>query len=167
MALLGICIGRGLPRAWTEWHGSKSFPRLAVLSVAGLLALPPIKQAHDDVVRWYLTYNIAYGPVGQFRQAVIEVVNHFAPTRQSYFFAFTTHPFPGFPTASYTIAEYSGRSIVQSFIPAYARIDEVTDAKVRQGVVRAAEYQRRTVVEDFERRPPSIVSRKAMARDWG
>jgi hypothetical protein len=135
--------------------------------VAGLLALPPIKQAHDDVVRWYLTYNIAYGPVGQFRQAVIEVVNHFAPTRQSYFFAFTTHPFPGFPTASYTIAEYSGRSIVQSFIPAYARIDEVTDAKVRQGVVRAAEYQRRTVVEDFERRPPSIVSRKAMARDWG
>jgi hypothetical protein len=154
---LGICIGRGLPRAWTEWQGSKNFPRLAVLSVVVLLAVPPIKQAHDDVVRWYFTYNIAYGPVGQFRQAVIEVVNHFAPTRQSYFFAFTTHPFPGFPTASYTIAEYSGRSIVQQFIPAYARLDEVTDAVVRQRVVRTAEYQRRVVVEDFERRPPSIV----------
>ena len=122
-----------------------------------LLALPPIKQAHDDVVRWYFTYNIAYGPVGQFRQAVIEVVNHFAPTRQSYFFAFTTHPFPGFPTASYSIAEWSGRSMVQSFIPAYARRDEISDPAVRRGVLRAAEYQRRIVVEDFERRPPSIV----------
>ena len=117
----------------------------------------PIKQAHDDVVRWYFTYNIAWGPTGQFRQAVIDTVNHFAPTRQSYFFAFTTHPFPGFPTASYTIADYSGRSIVQAFIPAYARLDEVTDPVVRGGVVRAAEYQRRMVVEDFERRPPSIV----------
>src|SRR6185295_11034411 len=69
----------------------------------------------------------------------------------------TTHPFPGFPTASYTTAEWSGRSMVQSFIPAYARLDEVTDPVVRRGVVRAAEYQRRIVVEDFERRPPSIV----------
>jgi hypothetical protein len=97
------------------------------------------------------------GPTGQFRQAVINTVNHFAPTPQSYFFAFSTHPFPGFPTASYTIAEWSGRSMVQPFIPAYARLDEVTDPVVRRGVLRAAEYQRRIVVEDFERRPPSIV----------
>jgi predicted Fe-S protein YdhL (DUF1289 family) len=157
VSFLGICIGCGLPRAWTEWQSSKNLPRLAVLSMAALLALPPIKRAHDDVMRWYLTYNITYGPVGRFRQAVIEVVNHFAPTRQSYFFAFTTHPFPGFPTASYTNADYTGRSITQQFVPAYARLDEVTDPVVRIGVLEAAEYQRRTVVEDFERRPPSIV----------
>jgi hypothetical protein len=157
VTFLGICIGRGLPRAWTDWQGRRSFFRFAVLSVAALLMLPPIKQVHDDIVRWYFTYNIAYGRVGQFRQAVIEVVNHFAPTRKSYFFAFTTHPFPGFPTASYTSAEYSGRSIVQLFIPAYARLDEVSDPATRKNVLLAAEYQRRMVVEDFERRPPSIV----------
>ena len=127
------------------------------MPVVVLLALPPIKQVHDDVVSWYFTYNIAWGPTGQFRQAVIDTVNHFAPTPQSHFFAFTTHPFPAFPTASYTIADWSGRTMVQSLIPAYARLDEVTDPAVRERVVRAGEYQRRMVVEDLERRPPSIV----------
>jgi hypothetical protein len=47
--------------------------------------------------------------------------------------------------------------MVQSLIPAYARLDEVTDPALREKVVRAAEFQRRMVVEDFERRPPSIV----------
>lgn len=46
---------------------------------------------------------------------------------------------------------------MQYFIPAYARLDEVTDPVKRGRVVRAADYQRRMVVEDFERRPPSIV----------
>ena len=157
VTFLGISIGQGLNRAWTGWRETRNSLRFALAAAVVLLALPPIKQAHDNVVRWYFTYNIAWGPTGQFRQAVIDAVNHYAPTRQSYFFAFTTHPFPGFPTASYTIAEWSGRSIVQAIIPAYARLDEVTDPVVRGRVVRAAEYQRRVVIEDFERRPPSVV----------
>jgi hypothetical protein len=154
VTFLGICLGQGLNRAMQETRDLIRFP---LMSVVVLLALPPIKQAHDDVLSWYFAYNIAWGPNGQFRQAVIETVNHFAPTKRSYFFAFTTHPFPGFPTASYTIAEWSGRSIVQPIVPAYARLDEVTDPVVRRRVVLAADLQRRMVVEDFERRPPSIV----------
>jgi hypothetical protein len=154
MIFLGICLGQALTCAWQE---TRKWRRFALVPMVVLLALPPIKQCHDGVVSWYVTYNIAWGPTGQFRQAVIDTVNHFAPTPRSYFFAFTTHPFPGFPTASYTAAEWSGRSIAQSWIPAYARLDEVTNPAVREGVVRAAEYQRRIVVEDFERRPPSIV----------
>jgi len=153
---LGICLGQGLTRAWTRWR-DRDVLRVALVSVVVLIALPPIKRFHDDVVRWYFTYNMAWGSTGQFRQAVIDTVNHFAPSRQSHFFAFTTHPFPGFPTASYTIADWSGRTMVQSLIPAYARLDEVTDPAVRERVVRAAEYQRRMVVEDIVRRPPSIV----------
>jgi methionyl-tRNA synthetase len=80
--------------------GGRTPRRAEVEPVVVLLALPPIKQVHDDVVRWYFTYNMSLGPTGQFRQAVIDTVNHFAPTPQSYFFAFSTHPFPGFPTAS-------------------------------------------------------------------
>jgi len=157
ITFLGICLGQGLARALPRWREKRNWRAGAPLFVAILLALPPAWQTHGDVLRWYFRYNIASGPTGQVRQAVIDTVNYFAPTRQSYFFAFTTHPFPGFPTASYTIADYSGRSIVQSFIPAYARIDEVTDPAARAKVIRAAEYQRRMVVEDFERRPPSIV----------
>lgn len=154
---LGICLGQGLTRAWAAWREPGSPFRFALVPLVVLLALPPIKQAHDDVVRWYFTYNIEWGSTGRFRQAVIDTVDDFAPTPQSYFFAFSTHPFPGFPTASYTIAEWSGRSIVEPFIAARARIDEVTDPAVREKVIRAGEYQRRMVIEDFERRPPSIV----------
>jgi hypothetical protein len=157
VTFLGICLGSGLARAWAGWRETRSSLRFALIPLVALLAVSPVRQAHDDVVRWYLTYNTASGPTGQFRQAVINIVNHFAPTRQSYFYAFSTHPFPGFPTASYTMAEWSGRSIVQPFIPAYARLDEVVDPAVREQVIHAAEYQRRMVVEDFERRPPSIV----------
>jgi len=157
VVFLGICFAQGITRAWTEWRERKDLLRFALVSVVAMLALPPIKQVHDGVANWYFRYNIAWGPTGRFRQAVIDTVNHFAPTRQSHYFAFTTHPFPAFPTASYTSADWSGRTMVQSLIPAYARLDEVTDPALREKVVRAAEFQRRMVVEDFERRPPSIV----------
>lgn len=157
VTFLGICVGQGLAGSWAGWRQTRNPLRLAMVVLVALFALPPVKQVHDGVVRWYFTYNKAWGSTGRYRQAVIDTVNQLAPTRQAHFFAFTTHPFPGFPTASYTLAEWSGRSIVQSLIPAYARLDEVTDPAVRDGVLRAADYQRRIVVEDFERRPPSVV----------
>jgi hypothetical protein len=165
LAFLGICLGKGLARALAVWRGTGNSLRFVLMPVVVLLALAPVKQAHDNVVQWYFNYNIAWGPTGRFRQAIIETVNQFAPTRQSYFFAFSTHPFPGFPTASYTAAEWTGRSIVEPFIPALARINEVTDPEIRERVVRAGEYQRQMVIEDFQRRPPTIVfSERTSAR---
>jgi hypothetical protein len=157
LAFLGICLGKGLARALAVWRDTGSSLRYVLMPLVVLLAFPPVKKAHDEVLQWYSEYNIAWGPTGQFRQAIIVIVNHFAPTRQSYFYAFSTHPFPGFPTASYTAAEWTGRSIVEPFIPALARIDEVKDPKVRERVVLAGEYQRQMVIEDFQRRPPTIV----------
>jgi hypothetical protein len=157
LAFLGICVGKGLVRALAVWRDSGNSLRYVMMPLVVLLALPPVKKAHDQVLGWYSNYNIAWGPSGRFRQSIIETVNHFAPTRQSYFFAFSTHPFPGFPTASYTAAEWTGRSIVEPFIPAIARINEVTDPKIRERVVLASEYQRQMVIEDFQRRPPTIV----------
>jgi hypothetical protein len=165
LVFLGICFGNGLARAMAVWRDTGSSLRFVLMPIVVLLVLPPVKQAHDDVFGWYSSYNIAWGPTGQWRQAIIETVNNFAPTRQSYFFAFSTHPFPGFPTASYTSAEWTGRSIVEPFIPALARINEVTDPEIRERVVRAGEYQRQMVIEDFQRRPPSVVfSERTTAR---
>lgn len=164
-AFLGICLGKGMSRALEVWRGTGNSLRFVLMPLVVLLALPTVKKAHDDVVEWYFEYSIARGPTGQFRQAIIETVNHFAPTRQSYFFAFSTHPFPGFPTASYTAAEWTGRSIVEPFIPALARINEVSDPKIRERVIRAGEYQRQIVIEDFQRRPPTIVfAERTLAR---
>jgi hypothetical protein len=162
---LGIALCTGISRSWARYSNERSALNLLLAVMIVLLALLPAKRIHDDVVGWYANYNIAWGKTGQFRQAVIEAVDHFAPTSNAYFFAFTTHPFPAYPTASYVKAEYSGRSISQSFIPAYARLDEVSDPARREGILRAAQYQREMVIEDFQRRPPSIVfAEGAMAR---
>ncbi|MFO1406506.1 MAG: hypothetical protein U1F08_03110 [Steroidobacteraceae bacterium] len=157
LALLGACAGEGSHRAWTRWRENGSPLRLAVLASVAFLAVIPLKAVHDDVAHWYFQYNIGWGPNGRFRQAVIEMVDRVAPEPGSYFYGFSTHPFPGFPTASYTRAEWSGSSINQPFIPAIARLDEVTDPKRRAGIVRAAGVLRDQVIHDFERRPPRIV----------
>lgn len=165
ITFLGICIGAALGRVRREWQAHRRPFWLAVGAAAVLITLPPIKHAHDDIARWYFTYNMAWGPTGQFRQAIIDLVDKFAPAPDDYFFAFSTHPFPGFPTASYSRADWTGRSIVQPVIPALSRINEVTDAERRAKVFQAAEYQRRIVVEDFHRRPPKIVfAERTLAR---
>jgi hypothetical protein len=103
VTFLGICIGRGL-LVRGRVAGSRNLLRLAVLSVAVLLALPPIKQAHDDVVRWYFTYNIASGrsavPPGRHRHR-----QPFCPDPAVVLFRLHDPSIPGFPTASYTIAD--------------------------------------------------------------
>jgi len=165
ITFLGICVGAALARAWRDWRAERKPLWLAVGAAAVLIALPPVKQAHDDIARWYFTYNIAWGPTGQFRQAIIEMVDNYAPNPGAYFFAFSTHPFPGFPTASYSRADWTGRSMVQPVIPALSRLAEVTDPERRAKVFKAAEYQRRIIVEDFERRPPTIVfAERTLAR---
>ena len=133
VAFLGICLGQGLTRAWTAWRETGNSLRFALVPVVVLLALPPIKQAHDDVVRWYFTYNIEWGPTGQFRQAVIDTVNQFRPDHRSRTFSPSRRiHFPAFrplPTRS-----PNGRvgPLSQPFIPAYARLDEVTDPAIRE-----------------------------------
>lgn len=157
LSLLGACAGEGSYRAWTRYREGRSPLRLAVLAAAVLFTVIPLGAVHDDVARWYFQYNVGWGPHGRFRQAVIDTVNRVAPEPGSYFYGFSTHPFPGFPTASYTRAEWSGSSINQPFIPAIARLDEVTDPDMRAGIVRAAGVLREQVIHDFERRPPRIV----------
>jgi hypothetical protein len=155
--LLGVCLAAGIKRALTAVETSRSSLRWALVSALVLIAAVPVKHAHDDVVAWYVQHNRYWGNTGQFRQAVIDLVNGVAPSRPSYFFALSTHPFPGFPTASYTVADWSGRAASQFIVPAYARLGEVRDAELRDKVEHAAERQRRMIVEDFRRRPPSIV----------
>ena len=67
------------------------------------------------------------------------------------------HLFPGFPTASYTKAEWSSRSATQGLLAAYVRRDELKDPALVNRVLQAAELQRRMIIEEFELNRPSIV----------
>lgn len=154
---LGVSLASGLDHVWTNRRAVSRPLRLVLVLGMVLLTLPPVVQTHDATVRWYVQYNAAWGYTGRFREAVIALVNKHAPTRHSYFFAFSTHLFPGFPTASYTAADWSSRSATQGIVAAFARRDELTDPAAKEKVLRAADLQRRMVIEDFEQRPPSIV----------
>ena len=116
--LVGICIGSGWQRAWVLRRTKSGPSPLVLMFVIVLLAVEPVKRVHDDIMHWYFQYNIAWGPTGMYRQAAISVVDRFAPSSRSYFFAFGTHPFPGFPSASYTKAEWTGRSSAQGILAA-------------------------------------------------
>lgn len=157
LVFLGIALGSGLHRLLIVQSSVHRLLRILSATILSFLALLPVKHVHDDVVRWYLTHNVTSGNFGRLRVAAVDLVNRLAPDRGSHFFAFSTHPFPGFPTASYTKAEWTGRAASQFLVPAYARLDEVADNALRQRIISAANSQRRMVIEDFERHPPKVV----------
>ena len=139
-------------------RGTSSTPVLAsLLAVLLLLTFPTIRSTYITTVNWYVQYNKTWGRDGVLRGAVIELVNRYAPTADSYFFAFSMHLFPGFPTASYTSADWSSRSATQGILAAYARKDELSNLPMRDAVARAASLQRSMVIDDLELYPPSIV----------
>lgn len=157
IVFLGVSFAAGMRKMFAREPAARTPMTWVVVVASAALLILPVKHAHDAVARWYFTYNVAWGGTGRFREAVIGIVNQLAPRKGSYFYAFSTHPFPGFPTASYTAAEWSGRAINQLFIPAYARINEISDPLQRAAVVAAGELQRTIVIEDMQRRPPSVV----------
>ena len=156
-AFLGIALASGLNQVWNHEQPLARPLRLALAATMILLALPSAMKTHDATADWYADYNAAWGRTGTYRESVIALVNRHAPTRGSFFFAFSTHLYPGFPTASYTNADWSSRSATQAIVAAFARRDELTDAKLRARVIRAAALQRDMVIEDLQKRPPSIV----------
>jgi hypothetical protein len=108
------------------------------------------------VVRWYFTYNMAWGPTGQFRQAVIDTVNHFAPTRQS--LSSPSRPIRSRHFRRPPIRSPIGRQDdVQSLFqptPVSTRVtDPVSPGKGRPRLRVPTAHGR----GGFERRPPSIV----------
>jgi hypothetical protein len=130
-------------------------PVVAVMVL--LLGLLPVKWIHDETLSWYAAFNTNWGRVGLYRLAVVEAVNHYASRPGSHFYALSTHPFPGFPTGSYTRAEWSGSACCQLAVPAIARIREVTNPELRQRIHEATSIQVEMVVDDLMRTNPEVV----------
>ena len=135
---------------------SKPLSRSLVAAML-LLTIPPFRWTYDATVDWYVQYNRSWGKTGLYRDGIIDLIERYAPSPDQHFFALSMHLYPGFPTASYTHADWSSRSATQGILSAYARREELTDASLRAAVVSAAQLQRRMVIEDMQRYPPSVV----------
>jgi hypothetical protein len=106
---------------------------------------------------WLKQYNVETGEVGRIRQALIDRVNGLAPAQGGHVYAFSTHPFPAFPTLNYVHAEWSSALPCQFAIPAIVRRKEVSDERLQSELTRAESYQRETVLKDFMTHRPDVV----------
>jgi hypothetical protein len=105
--------------------------------------------------QWLASYDIDEGYSGQLRRELVDTVNHYAP-RGTYVYAFSTHPFPAFPTMSYTQAEWGSAFAAQFTIPAYVRRNRPAQVDAR-AVEQAVLLQRRYVLAEFRRYQPRVV----------
>jgi hypothetical protein len=105
--------------------------------------------------QWLAAYDTADGYVGQMHRALVDVVNRYAP-RGSYVYAFSSHPFPAFPTMSYAQAEWGSAFPAQFAIPAYVRRHKPPGVELA-AIERAVDLQRRYVLDEFRRYRPRVV----------
>lgn len=98
--------------ALTYLATSSRLPRILAAAVLTYFAVASVYSIKDRV---------AGGEMGDSRAAMIDFVNANTPDGGR-FLAFSTHPFPGFPTALYVHATWAARTNSRLFLPAVARL---------------------------------------------
>jgi hypothetical protein len=121
-----------------------------------VVALNLVRLWSDPVHVWIARFDMRTGEIGVFRSQLIARINASVP-RGEYVYAFSSHPFPAFPTMSYTAAEWGSPMVGQFAIPAFLARDRVKDPKRLAALDRAVQAQREQVIADFSRHPPSLV----------
>jgi len=136
----------------------KARPLIKVMAgfVVFLFALSRLTDWIWTTRAWLHVYDTESGVVGVYRQSLIEKLNRLAP-EGSYIYSISTHPFPAFPTMSYTRAEYGCGFVAQFVVPAIAKIWMIQDPAKLSEVKRAAALQREYVVRELEQYRPAVV----------
>ena len=130
--------------------------KVMMAACAVLVTLNCARLSFQPVSTWSLMYDAQLGPVGKFRSRLIERINGIVP-RGGYVYAFSTHPFPAFPTMSYTAADWGSPMVGQFAIPALMLRDAVHDPELVAALDRAVLAQREQVLQDFARLAPTMV----------
>jgi hypothetical protein len=130
--------------------------KVVMAACAVLVALNFARIWYRPVSDWAILYDMHEGVIGDYRSRLIARINATVP-RGARVYAFSTHPFPAFPTMSYTAAEWGSPMVDQFVIPAWLKRDQVQDPARKAAIGRAVRAQREQVLRDFERRPPAMV----------
>ncbi|MGQ0384616.1 MAG: hypothetical protein ACT4UP_08065 [Gammaproteobacteria bacterium] len=152
-----------LRKPWVERVAIRRLTVLALLAVA----VPVLAAPWRDAMSWYRNADRQQGEWGLLREEPAARLRELGIERTDYLFALSTHPHPAFPTVSYLGARWSGRSVAQFVVPAYARRSEVGDAKLLAAIDRSAESQVEGVVADLTLHRPEFVLVEARQRRLG
>jgi hypothetical protein len=138
-------------------YSARPFVRVVATCALAAFAANQLQTAYWTTLSWHHAYDM-HAPLstGDFRKRLIEKIDELAPPG-SYVYAFSTHPFPAFPTLSYTRAQAASALVVHLAAPAVQRLDEISDPVLRKRVLDAIAVQRDYVVEEFKRYRPAVV----------
>jgi hypothetical protein len=140
--------------------------RVAVIGVVGVIVCKLVVDQGAGVTRWFENYRIGRGIQGIARQALIDRVNGLAGDNE-YVYAFSTHPYPAFPTLNYLDAEWASALPCQFVVPAYFKRSSIGDPQRLGDIDAAVSYVRETVLSEFLRHRPRVVLVNASFRRLG
>lgn len=131
--------------------------RFAVVGTVLLILFLLMSEPTQEVRYWLARDNIATGTLGQLRQALIVRVRELTRDGRKRIYAFSTHPYPGFPTMSYVHAEWSGAQLAQFAFSAYMKKDRIEDPMALERIDWGVSRQRQLVITEFLAHDPEIV----------
>jgi hypothetical protein len=130
--------------------------KIAMAAVPVIIAANFARMGNLYVNDWARLYDMKGDMIGGYRSYLIARINATVPAG-GHVYAFSTHPFPAFPTMSYTAAEWGSPMVGQFAIPAFVERAEVTDPQRLAALDRAVQAQREQVLRDFQNRAPDMV----------
>jgi hypothetical protein len=125
--------------------------RIGLTTVLAMVLLPQMR----EVALWYRVARIRDGAYGKQTQRLIDFADEHAAGGTIY--AFSTNPYPGFPTATHSRARWGSRMNSQFIIPAVVKSQQRPSFRASEGLREAIAFQRRVVVEDFLENRPAVV----------
>ena len=153
-SLVLISLVLHLRRAVAQRHEKGPVARYVPAVSAGAFFLAVLNSNVQDLTRWYAEANLDGGSKAAQIDEVIALVERHAAGRP--YLALSTHPFPGFPTASYSSAEWASRTNSVFFIPAVAKLRAQADPGQAQ-LLRFAEDQAHAYLLHDLRAEPRII----------
>jgi hypothetical protein len=123
------------------------FHRTFATGVFGILALMAMQALQD---------NLPHGEKGQERHAMVSFVNAHTPVGGR-FLALSTHPFPGFPTALHSHANWAAASNSRIFLPAVARLRSGADESPPELLAFAAAKEHQAMLRDMTPLPDLVL----------
>lgn len=155
IVFFAYAVARAVHVVQTRARTARTGLKLALTACLGLLVAERGWAWSLPARQWLIAYDTAHGEIGQMRRTLVDTVNRYAP-RGSYVYAFSSHPFPAFPTMSYAQAEWGSAFPAQFAIPAYVRRHKpatVDPAALEHAVT----LQRQYVLDEFRRYQPRVV----------
>ncbi len=131
--------------------------RVSVIATAVLVVCVHVWPSVQHTRLWFIREGTYSGWMWQMREGVIQRVRQITHGQHKTIYAFSTHPFPGFPTVTYANVEWGGRQLAQFALAGLIREQQIRGPEALERMRRGIERQRQTVVEEFLAQDPDIV----------